>query len=203
MGTEVTAGVKIGTKRTEAKVLLETSAIIIRGASGMTIPFKEMKSITSKDGVLSFSFKGKRIALVIGTKSGKWFEKITNPKSLLDKLGVTADSKVSVININDQKFLNDLQKKAGTVTVGKTAKDSDLIFYEVNSEKEAGHLASLKEYLTPNGGIWVLSLKGKRATIKDGALMRIGKSCGLVDIKVVGFSDTHTALKFVIPVSQR
>jgi len=39
--------------------------------------------------------------------------------------------------------------------------------------------------------------------MKDTEVMKIGKQCGLVDNKVVGFSETHTALKFVIPISQR
>ena len=33
--------------------------------------------------------------------------------------------------------------------------------------------------------------------------MAAGKAAGLVDVKVVGFSATHTAEKFVIPVPAR
>ncbi len=33
--------------------------------------------------------------------------------------------------------------------------------------------------------------------------MAAGKRAGLVDVKVVSFSDTHTAEKFVIPVAKR
>jgi len=33
--------------------------------------------------------------------------------------------------------------------------------------------------------------------------MDAGKSAGLVDVKVVGFSPTHSALKFVTPVKDR
>jgi hypothetical protein len=33
--------------------------------------------------------------------------------------------------------------------------------------------------------------------------MKAGKDAGLVDVKVVRFSDTHTAEKFVIPVTAR
>jgi hypothetical protein len=34
-------------------------------------------------------------------------------------------------------------------------------------------------------------------------VLMAGRIAGLKDIKVVGFSATHTALKFVIPVSER
>jgi len=33
--------------------------------------------------------------------------------------------------------------------------------------------------------------------------MRAGKDAGLVDVKVVSFSDTLTAEKFVVPVARR
>ena len=33
--------------------------------------------------------------------------------------------------------------------------------------------------------------------------MAAGKAAGLVDVKVVKFSETHTAEKFVIPVARR
>lgn len=203
MGTEVTAKIRIGTKQSEATVLLETQEVIIRGETRMIIPLKEMKSLKVQAGSLSFSFEGKMISIFLGEKAEKWFEKIKNPKSVLDKLGVKPDSRVSIVNINDGKFLGEVKKKTTDVTVGKAAKDSDLIFYEANSAKEVEQLASLKKYLKPSGGIWVVSLKGKATTIKDIDVMKIGKKCGLVDNKVVGFSQTHTALKFVIPVAKR
>ena len=34
-------------------------------------------------------------------------------------------------------------------------------------------------------------------------VMTAGEAAGLVDVKVVRFSDTHTALKFVIPKARR
>jgi len=45
------------------------------------------------------------------------------------------------------------------------------------------------------GAILVVSLKGKQARLKDVEVMAAGKEVGLVDNKVVGFSETHTALK--------
>jgi hypothetical protein len=35
------------------------------------------------------------------------------------------------------------------------------------------------------------------------AVMRAGQAAGLVDVKVVSFSATHTAEKFVIPLRAR
>jgi hypothetical protein len=44
--------------------------------------------------------------------------------------------------------------------------------------------------------------KGSDA-ISERDVMTAGKAAGLVDVKVVRFSDTHTAEKYVIPAGKR
>jgi hypothetical protein len=39
--------------------------------------------------------------------------------------------------------------------------------------------------------------------LSERRIMNEGKAAGLVDVKVVAFSPTHTAEKFVIPVKHR
>ena len=56
--------------------------------------------------------------------------------------------------------------------------------------------------IAPNGSLWIVYPKGNKE-LKQDDIFKAGKSAGLVDVKVVSFSSTHTALKFVIPVSKR
>jgi hypothetical protein len=56
--------------------------------------------------------------------------------------------------------------------------------------------------LKPNGALWIVRPKG-RPEISERAVMAAGKAAGLVDVKVVSFSATHTAEKFVIPLAKR
>jgi hypothetical protein len=44
--------------------------------------------------------------------------------------------------------------------------------------------------------------KGQKQ-ITENDVLGAGRKSGLKDVKVVGFSPTHTALKFVIPVESR
>ncbi len=74
---------------------------------------------------------------------------------------------------------------------------------QTRAEARVARLAELKRHLAPAGAIWVVSLKGKAARVKDVDVMRAAKAAGLVDNKVCGFSATHTALKLVIPVVER
>jgi hypothetical protein len=123
-------------------------------------------------------------------------------KPVIDKLGVKPGAKVAVLGIHDAAFLRQLKERTGDVST-RLRKDLDLIFFAADSVAELARLASLKIALKPDGAIWVVSLKGKAARIKDVDVIAAAQAAGLVDNKVVGFSDTHTSLRLVIPVDKR
>ena len=124
-------------------------------------------------------------------------------RGLMDKLGVRPDSKVSVLGVADETFWAQLNDRAFDVAKGRPRKESDLIFLAADSQAQLRQLGRLKTYLKPNGAIWVVSLKGKPARIKDVDVIAAAKAAGLVDNKVVGFSETHTSLRLVIPIAHR
>ena len=203
MGSEINCSMKFGGKVFKGKALLETDELIFQGEHRLTIPFKKMKSVEANDGELRVFFEDGIASFVLDKKAEQWEEKILHPKSVLDKLGVKQDSRVSVDGVTDEDFLGQLKDKTTAVSVTGLQKESDLIFYAADSKKELLRLKGLKKFLKNNGALWIVSLKGKQATIKDTEVMAAGKKAGFVDTKVVGFSATHTALKFVIPVSSR
>ncbi len=203
MGSEINCTMKFGGKVFKGKALLETDELIFRGEHRLKIPFKEMKSVEANDGELTVIFHGGRASFIIDKKAEQWEEKILHPKSMLDKLGVKEGSRVSVDGVTDENFLFQLKDKTNNSSVKGLQRESDLIFYAANSKKELLKLKSLKQFLKSNGALWIISLKGKQSKVKDTEVMAAGKKAGLVDTKVVGFSATHTALKFVIPVSSR
>jgi hypothetical protein len=123
-------------------------------------------------------------------------------RALIDKLGVKPLAKVTVLNIKDENFMAQLRERTPDIS-SKLRKETDVIFYEANSEADLARLQSLKGYLKPDGGIWVVSLKGKLAKIKDIQVIAAAKTAGLVDNKVAAFSETHTSLRLVIPKALR
>jgi len=129
-------------------------------------------------------------------------EKIST-RPVLDKLGVKPFHRISVIGVADDVFWAQLIDRAADTVKGRLRKDSDLIFFAADSLSELQQLVRLKTYLVSNGAIWVVSLKGKAAKIKDVYVIIAAKSAGLVDNKVVSFSATHTSLRLVIPVDIR
>ncbi len=129
-------------------------------------------------------------------------EKVST-RPLIDKLGVKLEAKVTVIGVEDEAFWLQLGERTHDIVVGRLRKECDVIFFAADSLTALQKLARLKKYLVPNGAIWVVSLKGKAAKIKDVDVIAAAKTVGLVDNKVVSFSETHTALRLVIPVNQR
>jgi hypothetical protein len=130
-------------------------------------------------------------------------QEFVSTRSLMDKLGVKPFHRVSVIGVDDDAFWSQLIDRAADTVKDRMRKDSDLIFFAADSLSDLQQLARLKTYLVSNGAIWVVSLKGKAAKIKDVDVIRAAKTAELVDNKVVSFSETHTALRLVIPVEKR
>ena len=203
MGSEINCILKLDGKSFKGRALLETDELLFRGEKSLRIPFKEMKSVEADAGELSVAFRGGTASFTLEKKAENWREKILHPKSVIDKLGVKEESTVTVSGVTDQSFLKQLRDRTNHVSEKSFLKESDLIFYAVSSMQDLSKLAGLKKYLKMDGAIWVVSVKGRDATVKDTEVMAAGKKAGLVDTKVVGFSETHTALKFVIPVKKR
>ena len=201
MGNEALCTIDVDGSSAEAKALLETDELLLRAPLRMKIPFAEMRDVAAGDGILRFLWTTHRLALTLGPDAEKWAETIRNPKSVLDKLGVKAGQKVSVVGPADEAFVAELEKRGADVS-RRARKGSDIIFYCIARREELPKLATLRESLVPNGGIWVVRPKGTPA-ITDTDVIAAGKAAGLVDVKVVRFSATHTAEKLVIPLAKR
>jgi hypothetical protein len=122
---------------------------------------------------------------------------------LLDKLGIRPGMRVALIAIDDETIRPLIADRTSDVTDGWPAPDTDVVLLGADSTAELAPLAGLATRIRPNGAIWVVSRKGKTATLRDVEVIRAAKAAGLVDNKVASFSATHTALRLVIPVALR
>jgi Protein of unknown function (DUF3052) len=122
---------------------------------------------------------------------------------LIDKLGVKPGARVAVINIDDPEFRRVLAERTQDVTEGDPLPESNVVVVGMDDGTELQQLAHLRSRIVPDGAIWVVSRKGKLATIRDVEVMAAAKAVGLVDNKVVAFSSTHTSIRLVIPIALR
>jgi hypothetical protein len=81
-------------------------------------------------------------------------------------------------------------------------KDCDSIFLSIDTQKQLTQIVKIARKMLGAVALWIVYPKGQQH-ITEGDVLSAGRKAGLKDIKVVGFSPTHTALKFVIPVKKR
>jgi hypothetical protein len=206
MGKEATCTLKIGKQTTAGKALLETSEIIFRPASGsprLKIPFSSMKSVKAVDGQLYLETADAMISLSVGAIAEKWRDKILHPKSRAEKLGIKPGANVSLLGEFDEAFLIELRASTKAISNGKIAASSDLIFLSANLAKDLpSAIGKAAKAMKGATALWIVYPKGKKE-ITENDVLTAGRKFGLKDVKVVAFSPTHTALKFVIPIANR
>ncbi|MDR3747396.1 MAG: hypothetical protein P4M04_04435 [Acidobacteriota bacterium] len=202
MGRELLCSVRTGGKTAHGKALLETSEILFRGDLRLKIPFASLKSVLARDGELHLKWSNGSAAFALGEQAETWAHKILHPKSTEEKLGIKPGLVVSAIAMGDGDFVDDLRAKAKSFSDAKALKGSDLIFFGAQTAAELSQVKKLAPSLASAGALWIVYPKGKQE-IKESDVFAAGKAAGLVDVKVVRFSETHTALKLVIPTAKR
>ena len=123
-------------------------------------------------------------------------------RSRIDKLGVKAESCVVMLGIKDASFRRELRRRAAEVSEGRLKNDCDFIFLLAEQKTALKRLRALEPRLRRNGALWVVWPKGQ-PHIKQNDVMAAAKQAGLVDVKIVAFSETYSALKLVIPLARR
>ena len=121
----------------------------------------------------------------------------------LDKLGVKPGSRVALVGLDDDAFEAELRDRTADITHGDPAPDTDLVFLAADDHEDLAALPALRERLRPNGAIWVVSHKGKAATLRDVEVIAAAIANDLVDNKVASWDETRTSARLVIPVALR
>lgn len=202
MGNEVKCAVRWGKQQSDGKALLETSEILFRGEFRLKIPFSTIQSAKVVDRELRLQTAQGAVAFGLGPAAEKWRDKILHPKSRIEKLGVKPEAGVSLLGDFEADFLDELGKLTKSVSKGKVTADSEWIFFAADSKEDLGALTKISKPMKGAAALWIVYPKGQKH-ITENDVLAGGRKAGLKDVKVVGFSPTHTALKFVIPLSQR
>jgi hypothetical protein len=205
VGNEANCVGRFGKQKARGKALLETSELVFRsedGAMRLKFAFAEIKSVAAADGELRLEVPEGAAVFELGANAAKWCEKILHPKTRLEKLGIQPNAAVSLIGNFAADFLAELRAQTKNVSNGKLTIDTESIFFAADSSKDLSQVAKLAKSLKGAAAVWIVYAKGQKQ-ISENDVLAAGRKSGLKDVKVVGFSPTHTALKFVIPLGKR
>ena len=193
MGKEATVQATFADGPDEGRLQYEAPKLVFKGRERRAFDAEALAGVSAQGADLVLA-DGARFTL--GEKQAlAWADAILNPKGRMDKIGVKAGMRVAVMGVADKTLSAELAER-GATPVSELA-DLDLLFYAADSAEALARIDALVPMLSETGALWIVSRKGKAATVKDVEVMAAAKACGLVDNKVVGFSDTLTALRFV------
>jgi hypothetical protein len=124
-------------------------------------------------------------------------------RTLYDKLGVQADSHVALVGKHDEAFLHGLGMLLTKSASTQLRTTYDIIFLRIDAARDLMKIAIAADHLVPNGRLWIFHPKGKGASPSDSDVRAAGIGAGLVDNKISGYTSSHAATQYVIPVSRR
>ena len=204
MGNEASCRIILGKKRVEGKALLESSELIFRGRDQfrLKIRFSDMQSVKVVKGALHIQTSEVRAVFELGATAEKWCQKILHPKTRMEKLGVKPHAAIFLVGNFTTDFLAELAACTANVTEANAGTNFDCGFFAVRSREELVQLPKLAKLLRGSAALWVLYPKGQKH-ITQSDVLTAGRKAGLKDIQVISFSPLETALKFVIPLSDR
>ncbi|MGN6378939.1 MAG: hypothetical protein ACTHNU_08320 [Gaiellales bacterium] len=125
---------------------------------------------------------------------------ITNPRTVVDKLGVKPGQRVALVGVGDPELSARLRERQAEMVDGDAGVDHLFVSVEAPPDLEA--LAGLVPRIAPAGALWTVRIKGSR-DVTEADVLGAGRPAGRVAVKVVRLSDTHSAFKWVIPVANR
>jgi hypothetical protein len=195
MGREARCVVHRDGQRAEAKVLLETDELIVRAPFRLNLRRAEITAARADGDRLAVEWPGGTLEIELGEKdAARWSHEIANPKTLADKLGVKPGQRVLLVGNPGEELVG-----AGTRVERGPA---DVVFVAVEAPGDLEQIDVLQHEIASDGAIWTIRPKG-RSDLTEGMVIAAGREAGLTDIKIARISDTHTGMKFVIPLARR
>lgn len=202
MGREASCSARVNGAAAKGKALLEASEVLLPGKPRAKVPLRELTRVEAQGDDLLLAWPGGEAALTLGAKeAAKWVEAILHPRTRAQKLGVKPGQRVTLLHVADAALKGELEALGADVAT-RAHNESDIVFVQVDEPARLDRVAKAKASIAQDGAVWVVTPRGVDG-LKDTDVMRAGKAAGLVDVKVVRFSETHSANKLVIPKADR
>ncbi len=197
MGTHLPCRAKVDGLPELGKAMLDDEGVIFHGKDERVV----VRFVDSRDAVVEGDWLiFGPLELELGAKQAtKWAKAISKPKSVLEKLGLKSGQTAVLLGEYPHEFEDELRKKGLITTNRPTRTLPELVFLFLTSSKQLTRLPPISD----TGALWMIRGKGKTAAITEAQSRAAALAAGLVDVKVLAFSPTHSAEKYVVPVARR
>ncbi len=186
MGWEAVCRVECPAGCGEARALLESTEVVVRGGLRWKVALADLEAVEVKGGTLVLTSGQGEASFELGEKlAAKWAEKIRNPPSLMKKLGIKPGTRVAVRGRSGESFLAQIREAGGVMD--EATPEVLFVFAETESDLQAGW----------NGAdsVWAVYPKGRRE-LTEAQVIALGRAAGMKDTKVASVSAELTGLRF-------
>lgn len=125
-----------------------------------------------------------------------------SPRSRADKLGLKPGMRVAIVGVDDAAIAADVLERTSDLATGRPRKETAMILYGVEDARGLAKIPALVKSMARDGCLWAIWTKGRKE-FKEDTIREFALRHGLVDVKVIAFSETLSALKLVIPLAKR
>ncbi len=202
MGQEYDGTVTVGGQKVKCRGDFGSDRVRLSGGKRGDVPYKQVEVVSTAKGLLKLRIDGTSLEFPVGSTVDRLANKIRSPATRLEKMGLKPGLAVAVVGPQDKSFLDELRKAGVAFRDGRPSSPQDAVVYAAKSLDDLAAIAELAGCIKPDGGLWIVYRKGKRDP-SEMDVIGAGRAAGLKDIKVARFSETHTALKFVVPLAER
>jgi hypothetical protein len=202
MGLTAKCLITIDGKTSQGTAHLESVDLRLDASSKATIPFEDILNATARAGALTVRHRSGEAILNLGKAAETWALKIRYPRGRTEKLGVKAGSRVALRGLKDPVFLSELKAAGAKVASRFGAGPYDVVIVRLSASVDLPLLADARKRIVSNGMVWAVWPKGRKEFREDD-IRCFGPMAGLVDVKVMSFSDELSGLKLVIPKALR
>nr|WP_314439094.1 hypothetical protein [uncultured Brevundimonas sp.] len=193
MGREALVYAEVGEQVGEAKALLESNELILRGEVRRRYPRPELENVRVAGDALHFRCLGEEVRLELGAQVAEsWRLAIaTPPPTLRFKLGLNNGATAFLVGKTADAELCDAL--TGVMIDDATAAKMIIACVDEVADLENALSAAALNPLLP---IWMVYRKGRGVTVGDGAIRESLRSAGLRDTKSCSVSDSYTATRY-------
>jgi hypothetical protein len=197
MGREATCHVQWAGESGEAKVLLESQDLIVRGGGGLSrrsVAFASLAHIEVRGDALCFRAGVDAVAITLGAAQAQsWAKKLAAPApTLAAKLGIGATTGLALIGNFDAREL--------VLAIGEAASNDsrhpDMILALVKTAADLNYALDVYASYLNRPPIWIVYPKGAGKPIGETEIRNTLRQAGLMDTKVASVSAELTALRF-------
>lgn len=194
MGREAQCQCQVDDQIAEAKALLESDALLLRGGFKRRYALTDLSRLRVEGERLCFDASGEHVALSLGAKpAASWLKKINAPPpTLAVKLGLSPEHKGLVIGALDVPAL--LEALQGVRA--ELPAEARIALAVVGSDAQLQAAIAAHAGLPNARHLWIIHPKGPNSKLTDATVRRLMLDAGYVDSKTSAVSASLTATRY-------